>query len=233
MAISDERCDGVLSRVREARRRHILEAAQRVFLREGYHGATMERVAEEAGVSKQTLYNYFADKESLFIALAETWKERGGLFQLRDAIAGLASAADPAQHLAQALERALAGVGGRLGARDPAALVRLMMEVAQERGDASSRLSACLRSVLTAEGSNPVRAAFEQAIAAGRVHPIDASVAAAALVDIVIGYGLLQPLIFGEENADLTPERMAAGLTDLLLYGLLPRDHPAPCRDDG
>ena len=55
-----------------------LESARRVFLDAGYHGATLERVAAEAGLAKRTIYNLFSDKESLFrqtilsaIAIAE------------------------------------------------------------------------------------------------------------------------------------------------------------------
>jgi AcrR family transcriptional regulator len=65
----------VLSRTRAARRQRLLDAARETFLRDGYHGATMERVAEDAGVSKQTLYNYFPDKDALFIALMERVRE--------------------------------------------------------------------------------------------------------------------------------------------------------------
>jgi AcrR family transcriptional regulator len=48
----------------------ILDAAKRVFLREGY-SASMDLVAAEAGVSKQTVYNHFASKEGLFRAIVD------------------------------------------------------------------------------------------------------------------------------------------------------------------
>ncbi|NUN67462.1 TetR/AcrR family transcriptional regulator (plasmid) [Pseudanabaena biceps] len=49
----------------------ILQGAMQVFFRDGYAGASMDRVAIEAGVSKQTIYSHFHDKESLFKALIE------------------------------------------------------------------------------------------------------------------------------------------------------------------
>ncbi|MEH2072005.1 MAG: TetR/AcrR family transcriptional regulator [Nostoc sp.] len=49
----------------------ILQGAIRVFLQEGYARTSMDRVSAEAGVSKQTIYNYFQDKEGLFKALIE------------------------------------------------------------------------------------------------------------------------------------------------------------------
>ncbi len=47
----------------------ILTGALSQFLKDGYLGASMDRIASAAGVSKQTLYSYFGDKESLFKAL--------------------------------------------------------------------------------------------------------------------------------------------------------------------
>ncbi len=44
----------------------ILNGAARVFAQDGYEGASMSRIAAEAGVSKGTLYNYFACKAELF-----------------------------------------------------------------------------------------------------------------------------------------------------------------------
>ncbi|MDH6232821.1 TetR/AcrR family transcriptional repressor of mexJK operon [Mesorhizobium soli] len=48
------------------RERRILEAALKVFSETGYSGATMDAVAIEAGLSKPTLYQYFASKDALF-----------------------------------------------------------------------------------------------------------------------------------------------------------------------
>jgi AcrR family transcriptional regulator len=49
----------------------ILQGAMRVFLKAGYAGTSMDRVSAEAGVSKQTIYSHFQDKEGLFKALME------------------------------------------------------------------------------------------------------------------------------------------------------------------
>jgi TetR/AcrR family transcriptional regulator, mexJK operon transcriptional repressor len=48
------------------KRRAILEAATTLFLRTGYRGTSMDEIAALAGVSKQTVYKHFADKERLF-----------------------------------------------------------------------------------------------------------------------------------------------------------------------
>src|ERR1700761_435768 len=52
-----------------AKRRQILDGARRVFLADGFDGASMNDIAKVAGVSKGTLYVYFPSKEALFAAL--------------------------------------------------------------------------------------------------------------------------------------------------------------------
>jgi AcrR family transcriptional regulator len=69
----------------EARRAQILVAALRCFSERGYHEATMDDVAREAGLSKGSLYWHFPSKGELFAGLCqayalelfETWQELG------------------------------------------------------------------------------------------------------------------------------------------------------------
>ncbi len=49
----------------------ILGAATEVFLREGYTRASVDAIAEVAGVGKQTVYGHFGDKQQLFLAVVE------------------------------------------------------------------------------------------------------------------------------------------------------------------
>ncbi len=56
---------------RAERRRRIIEAAVAVFAAHGYHGATMQRVADRAALSKGGLYEYFASKQDLLIGAAD------------------------------------------------------------------------------------------------------------------------------------------------------------------
>jgi TetR/AcrR family transcriptional regulator, mexJK operon transcriptional repressor len=48
----------------------VLEGARSVFLRDGFEGASVDDIARAAGVSKATLYSYFADKRLLFLEVA-------------------------------------------------------------------------------------------------------------------------------------------------------------------
>jgi len=53
----------------EARRSQLLEVAGRLFAKLGFHGLSMERLAETAGVSKPVLYQHFPGKRDLYLAL--------------------------------------------------------------------------------------------------------------------------------------------------------------------
>jgi AcrR family transcriptional regulator len=54
-----------------AKRRQIVAGARKVFMDLGFDGASMGEIARAAGVSKGTLYVYFADKSRLFEAIVE------------------------------------------------------------------------------------------------------------------------------------------------------------------
>lgn len=68
----------------EERRQLILEVAARTFTEVGYEKCSMSELAARVGGSKATLYNYFASKEELFLAVTLRSAE-----QLRNAFEGL------------------------------------------------------------------------------------------------------------------------------------------------
>lgn len=84
----------------DQKRLRILEAARRVCAREGYEAATMDAVAAEAHVSKGTLYNYFENKEHLFLStLLQSYDEVESRIAAR-----IGPDEDPRQHLEGYLE---------------------------------------------------------------------------------------------------------------------------------
>jgi TetR/AcrR family transcriptional regulator, mexJK operon transcriptional repressor len=54
---------------RKAKRASILEAAADMFIEHGFDGASIEMIAEAAGVSRQTIYNQFESKQALFLEI--------------------------------------------------------------------------------------------------------------------------------------------------------------------
>lgn len=57
---------------KERTRADLVDAARRVFLRRGFHGASLDEIAEAAGYTKGAVYSNFAGKDDLYLALLET-----------------------------------------------------------------------------------------------------------------------------------------------------------------
>jgi AcrR family transcriptional regulator len=53
------------------RREHILQAARRCFVRNGFHQTSMQDLFAEAGLSAGAVYRYFASKDEMVVAIAE------------------------------------------------------------------------------------------------------------------------------------------------------------------
>jgi AcrR family transcriptional regulator len=56
--------------IRDAKSGLILDAARKVFAEKGFHDTHLEEIAAAAGFSKAALYNYYSDKETIFLSLA-------------------------------------------------------------------------------------------------------------------------------------------------------------------
>jgi len=80
-------------REKERRRQEIIDAAEKVFFRTGFDQSSMDQVAEEAELSKGTIYLYFKSKEDLHWAIAargmEILKE-----SIRRSVAGIRTGAE-------------------------------------------------------------------------------------------------------------------------------------------
>ena len=86
----------------ERNRSLVLAAARRVFMARGYHAATLEQIADDAGFSKGVVYSQFRSKGDLFLALLEARiDERAGENeQLAGALAGERGVTALLQHAA-------------------------------------------------------------------------------------------------------------------------------------
>jgi TetR/AcrR family transcriptional regulator len=88
----------------ESQREMILAEAAELFAQRGFHGTSMNEVAEACGLSKATLYHYYRDKSELLVSIADGHVSR--LVDLCDSVYGDASVA-PADRLAVLIERFL------------------------------------------------------------------------------------------------------------------------------
>jgi AcrR family transcriptional regulator len=73
----------------ERTREQLVAAASRVFARRGYHQATVEEIAAEAGFSTGAVYSNFSGKEELFLSLADR--------QVSERVAEIGAVADAAE----------------------------------------------------------------------------------------------------------------------------------------
>jgi TetR/AcrR family fatty acid metabolism transcriptional regulator len=85
-SIARDRPQGDRQAGAEEKRRLILEAAVRVFARDGFHTSRVGDIAEEAGVAHGLLYHYFSSKdEVLRTVFSENWAELLGRFEAVEA----------------------------------------------------------------------------------------------------------------------------------------------------
>jgi AcrR family transcriptional regulator len=84
---------------RAQREQQILDVAHARFAEHGFAAVTMDDVAADAGVTKPLLYNYFGNKERLYLACME----RAGDAMLATVLAAVARAAGPADALRRGL----------------------------------------------------------------------------------------------------------------------------------
>lgn len=75
-----------LKEFKENKRRQILEAAMKVFAKNGYNGATISMVAGEAAISKGLLYTYFDSKEILLDHLLKFGLEKAAEFMKSESV---------------------------------------------------------------------------------------------------------------------------------------------------
>jgi AcrR family transcriptional regulator len=198
--------------LRDFRTDQILDAATVVFGKLGYANASIERIAEEAGVARSTVYVYFPNKDLLLNQCLA--RHRVALSaRVRDAI-----------------ERA-AGFEARLAAFFTAVLVyvgevseffRALMGVRGIDpffGAGSSEVPTPELETLREEVQVLVDRLFSDAIAAGELAPESEALAREALPLVL--YGALMRRTIAPGPAD--PSRQAAQLAHMLLFGVARR----------
>ena len=78
MSSTGERASGRKSRREERKeetRGELIDAAAKVFARRGFHGASLDQIAAEAGYSTGAIYWHFSGKDDLFLAVYENYAE--------------------------------------------------------------------------------------------------------------------------------------------------------------
>lgn len=179
-------------------RQRILDAAIACFARSGFHGASMQEICAEAGMSPGALYRYFPSKISIIAAIAEAEREQHRVFFAR-----LAEADDPVAALTSiGIEK----LEEMLGAPSAALCAEVMAEAARNpevRGMFDRNL---------VEARSHIVAALQRGQATGTVDPALDLDTACQLV-MAMGDGLS---VHRGIDPTLTPERIRPVLRRLL-----------------
>jgi len=207
-----------LSSVRQAldaeRRERILEAAERAFAAHGFHAATMQHVAEAAGMSAGNLYRTFPSKEAIVEGLCA-----------RDQLERAAKFAKAAQ-----FESVMAAIAAGLRehvAEQPRAKARLLVEIWSEA--ARNPAIAGMSREVDDEILKQIEAMIDIAKSRGEAHPAADSAFVARFIFTYVG-GLLKRFAL---EPDFDPEAEAAQAFQLMKSlcqgGLSPApQEPAP-----
>ena len=115
-----ERMPKVTDAHRAARRRQILDAASRCFVRNGFHATSMQDVLGEAGLSAGAVYRYFPSKAAIVAAIAE--ETVGDVIRVIEEITG----AEPVPPMEETMARVLDAVDAHTG---PQGNARIAMQV--------------------------------------------------------------------------------------------------------
>ena len=166
-----------------AKRRQILEGARKVFLAQGFDGASMGEIAKVAGVTKGTLYVYFDSKESLFEAL--TTEEKQGLAEVLFKL----DAEDP--DVRGVLRKLGLSYLRRMGTPEHISSIRMVIGAAEK----FPRLGQSFYEAGPCQGIARLSAYFDRQVEAGRLAIEDTGVASQHFLDLCVS-GMLRRLLF-------------------------------------
>jgi AcrR family transcriptional regulator len=165
-----------------AKRRQILDGARKVFMDLGFDGSSMGEIARAAGVSKGTLYVYFADKCALFESIVEHEKLEQG-----KAVFNLAPERDAVTTLNE-FGRAYIGLLCRPGG---GSAIRTVMSIAERMPDVGRRFY----EAVLAHSIRQVGAYLDARVQAAELKIDDTELAAAQFM-MSCQATLFQPFIF-------------------------------------
>jgi TetR/AcrR family transcriptional regulator, repressor for uid operon len=195
------------------RRDRILEAAERAFVRHGFHAATMQHVADEADMSAGNLYRYFPSKEAIVEGLCVRDQEE----RARGFAELMADDGNVLKAICAALRKHVLA--------KPPEKARLIVEIWAE-GGRNPRVAAVTRAI-DADVLEGLEHVMEAAKASGLASPkLDSRFGARFFLTFVAG---IFKRIAIEPDFDPNVETsMAIGVLKALFAGALSPDPPAP-----
>lgn len=195
------------SRLREQRRRLILDAAVEVFGRRGYHQTRIQDILEAAGIARGTFYLYFESKSAIFLELLDRL-----LAHVEANVVGVdtsASAPPVGAQLHRTVIRILDTVA------DNRALTAIML---REAVGLDAEVDAKLRAFYDSLHALVVES-LESGQDMGLIRPMDFDVAATCVVGSI--RQILDRELVRRPDRPFDTDRVARGILDFALRGLL------------
>jgi AcrR family transcriptional regulator len=188
----------------EAQREAILAAATRVFATEGFDGATSEKIAEEAGVARPTVYQLFGSKNEVFLAALDR-----ALTRIFDHIRRSLSSTTDVRGRKQARSNIAAYF--RVVSEEPDTF--RMLQIADSTGDAATRKAAvAIRGRMRDAVAQYIGATWEGFQA---LDPRDAALAATLIADSVE-----TAAVYHLEHRDRSTEEVVQFVADFVWSGV-------------
>jgi TetR/AcrR family transcriptional regulator, mexJK operon transcriptional repressor len=203
-----EKVPGKREARKEERREAILAIARRVFLDQGYAGASMSAISAELGGSKGTLWSYFPSKEELFAAVLDD--------ATREYRAQLTDLLKPGEDVGATVRQFCRSFIAKVSLPDGLRLHRLIAsEVGRfpEIGEIFYRRAPLPTQQLLA-------AFFEQAMDAGTLRRDDPLFAARVLASLCLG--VQQRMIWGQELSAAERDHEAGKMAEVFLRAFAP-----------
>jgi AcrR family transcriptional regulator len=197
-----------LSPVRAARQARLLDAAEALFVTQGFRATSIEGIAEAAGMSKVTVYGYFRDKEAVFVAVAERIAQaleaavRQALTQEAPFPAPIAAALAAKHRLVMARVSASAFASELFQAK--------AAHVARRFAALDEAILAALAGALESAGNQPGRAAETAELLFAAANGIAARARDAAMLEAQLDR--LVRAVVADEAADLRPLQSSTNL---------------------
>ena len=183
----------------DARRRQILDAARRCFIKDGFHATSMQDVLTEADLSAGAVYRYFRGKEDIIAAIADE-----ALAELTASVADML-AADPLPSLEDVVGQILATVG-RMDSRQELANLAIQIWAEALRSPALAE-----RVAETVHGLREVLAELAAAYAERGLIPPDVPPMSVAKVLTAIGPGFaMQRALLGDVDEQMFQDGLRA-----------------------
>lgn len=186
----------------EQRRIALLEAATRLFARHGYADTDVQWIGDELGLSKGTVYRYFATKQELFLAAVGY-----GFDRLKKAVEAV-QAADPIEKLEKAIVAYLAFF------RANPDVVELII---QERAAFRDRSVEPAYFARRAKDQGPWPELIQGLIAAGRLRDVPAKRIMEVVGDLVFGTMFTDQVIGRKKPL----KEQAKDVIDIAFHGIL------------